>query len=206
MSGLRGGDSVSPARPRPSTTGVSPRRNPLRSMPEEKVPPAPVRTPTDSEAFVSSWSSAAATPVATAPLTALRASGRLMVMTRTLPRVSTRTSSCSARETPPCSARESTSLTERLPPEDPGRSPGEATITTGRRRRLRASPKTETALSVDSVDQAPTQRNVGAELETGKREQQGPGGSDPPGQAHRPAGARDQSHADLGQPERRVGR
>ena len=62
-------------------------------MPEENVPPAPVRTPTDSSVSPSSRSIAAATPWATAPLTALRASGRLMVMTRTLSLVSTSTAS-----------------------------------------------------------------------------------------------------------------
>ena len=37
-----GGACTTPPNPRPSTLGVSPRRKPFRSMPEQKVPPAPV--------------------------------------------------------------------------------------------------------------------------------------------------------------------
>ena len=43
MTGLAGVRSVSPPKPRPSTDGESPVRNPLRSIPAQNVPPAPVR-------------------------------------------------------------------------------------------------------------------------------------------------------------------
>ena len=82
-----------PHSPRPGNEGVSPLRNALRSMPEENVPPAPVSTPTESALSASSSSAASRIPAATAPFRALRASGRLMVMTCTAPRRSTSTSS-----------------------------------------------------------------------------------------------------------------
>ncbi len=50
-------------------------------MPAQNVPPAPVSTSTDTSARPSSSSTAAAMPRATAPLTAFRASGRLIVTT-----------------------------------------------------------------------------------------------------------------------------
>src|SRR3954462_1354863 len=62
-------------------------------MPAENPLPAPVRTPTCSSAVSSSVSSAAATPCASAALTALRASGRLRVISRTPSRRSVRTGS-----------------------------------------------------------------------------------------------------------------
>src|SRR3954453_16343602 len=93
ISGLRGGVRVVPHSPRPSMAGLSPRRNAFRSIPEGKKPPAPVRTAARSSSDASSSSTAAATPCATAASSALRACGRLMVMTCTAPRRSTRTSS-----------------------------------------------------------------------------------------------------------------
>ena len=85
ISGLRGGVWVMPHSPRPGNEGVSPLRNALRSIPAENVPPAPVSTPTCSAPSASSSSAASRIPAATAPFRALRASGRLMVMTCTAP-------------------------------------------------------------------------------------------------------------------------
>ena len=82
-----------PAKPRPSTCGLSPATNALRSMPAQNEPPAPVRTPTLSSSSASSSSSAAATPCASALLTALRAWGRLRVISRTPSRRSVSTGS-----------------------------------------------------------------------------------------------------------------
>src|SRR5215218_7493659 len=93
ISGLRGGVTVIPQSPRPGMAGVSPRRKALRSMPAEKKPPAPVSTPARSSSSASSSSTASATPRATAASSALRACGRLMAVTCTAPRRSTRTSS-----------------------------------------------------------------------------------------------------------------
>jgi hypothetical protein len=44
MIGFFGGASTMPPKPLPARTGKSPVMNPFRSMPEENVPPAPVRT------------------------------------------------------------------------------------------------------------------------------------------------------------------
>src|SRR6478672_6514102 len=52
-------------------------------MPALKLPPAPVRTPTARSSLASRWSRAAARALAVAPSTALRTSGRSMVMTST---------------------------------------------------------------------------------------------------------------------------
>src|SRR4051794_26873074 len=93
MSGLRAERWTMPAKPRPSTRGLSPATNALRSMPALKPLPAPVRTPTVRSSSASSASRAAATPCASAALTALRASGRLRVMRRTPSRRSVRTGS-----------------------------------------------------------------------------------------------------------------
>ena len=72
ISGLTAARWVMPAKPRPSTTGDSPVTKALRSMPEQKPFPAPVMTPIDSPPSASSSSSAAAIPLATAALMALR--------------------------------------------------------------------------------------------------------------------------------------
>src|SRR3954451_6894760 len=93
ISGFRGGPSAIPAKPRPSTCGLSPATNALRSMPAEKPLPAPVRIPTRRPSSASRRSSAAARPAASAALTALRASGRLSVMSRTPSPASVRTAS-----------------------------------------------------------------------------------------------------------------
>jgi len=93
--GFRGGVSVIPHSPRPSKEGDSPRRNPLRSIPAENAPPAPVSTPTRSSESASSSSTASLMPVATRRLSAFFALGRLIVITSTLPRRSTITSSSS---------------------------------------------------------------------------------------------------------------
>ena len=58
-------------------------------MPAQNVPPAPVSTIATTSGRGSSSSMAAAMPLATASLTALRACGRLMVMTATPPSTST---------------------------------------------------------------------------------------------------------------------
>src|SRR4051812_13561222 len=83
ISGLRDARWTMPAKPRSPTHGRSPVTNALRSMPALNPAPAPVRTPTLSSASSSSVSSAAAIPSASARLTALRASGRLSVMSST---------------------------------------------------------------------------------------------------------------------------
>ena len=101
-----------PHSPRPSMAGVSPRRKALRSIPAEKVPPAPVRTPTRRSSEPSSSSTAAATPSATARSRAFFASGRLIVTTRTPSRRSTSTSSATG---PPRGF---------IPPRRPRRPPG----------------------------------------------------------------------------------
>src|SRR6476620_731748 len=80
-----------PANPRSPTHGRSPATKALRSMPAQNALPAPVRMPPLSSGASSSSSSAAATPSASGRLTALRASGRLRVMSRTLSRRSVRT-------------------------------------------------------------------------------------------------------------------
>src|SRR4051794_26647649 len=89
--GLREARWTIPAKPRSPTHGRSPVTNALRSMPAENPLPAPVSTPTCSSGVSSSSSRASATPWASAPLTALRASGRLSVMSRTLSRRSVST-------------------------------------------------------------------------------------------------------------------
>src|SRR4051812_17952772 len=83
MSGLRDARWTMPAKPRSPTHGRSPGTKALRSMPALKPAPAPVSTPTLSSLSSSRVSSAAATPSASARLTALRASGRLSVMSIT---------------------------------------------------------------------------------------------------------------------------
>ena len=83
MSGLRGAFSVRPANPLPSIFGVSPVTNALRSMPEQNVPPAPVRMATRMSSLLSNSSRAADTPSARARLTAFLAFGRLRVMVMT---------------------------------------------------------------------------------------------------------------------------
>src|SRR5271157_100419 len=100
ISGLRGGVCVMPHSPRPGNEGDSPFRNALRSIPEENVPPAPLSTPARSSSSASSSSAASRIPAATAPFRALRASGRLMMMTCTAPRRSTCTSSLIASVPP----------------------------------------------------------------------------------------------------------
>src|SRR6266480_3059558 len=104
-------------------------------MPAQKKPPAPVSTPTLSPSSASSSSSPAAIPSASGRLTALRASGRFSVMTRTLSRRSVRTAGCSVlmagaygaagvrapagprfprlRATPPCPSSAATCLARR---------------------------------------------------------------------------------------------
>ena len=93
MSGLRAARWTMPAKPRSPTHGRSPVTKALRSMPAQKPAPAPVMTPTARSPSASSSSSAAATPSASARLTALRASGRLSVMSSTPSRRSVRTGS-----------------------------------------------------------------------------------------------------------------
>src|SRR3954468_1584613 len=96
ISGLRDARCTMPAKPRSPIHGRCPLTNALRSMPAENPFPAPVRMPTCSSCVSSSSSSASATPCARAPLTALRASGRLSVMSRMLSRRSVRTASAVA--------------------------------------------------------------------------------------------------------------
>src|SRR5258705_258000 len=97
-------------RERSEASGLWPPTNAFRSIPEEKPLPAPVRTPTLSSSSASSSSSAAATPSASAALTALRASGRLSVTSRTPSRRSVRTASFSsviaAGAYSPCTTRD----------------------------------------------------------------------------------------------------
>ena len=83
MSGLRQLCSTIPAKPRPSMFGIPPATNALRSIPALNPRPAPVSTPTLSSSSPSKASSAAAIASASSRFTALRASGRLMVITRT---------------------------------------------------------------------------------------------------------------------------
>src|SRR3954454_13563115 len=85
MIGLAEPRLVMPAKPRSSRNTCSPATNALRSMPAQNVPPAPVTMAIRRSPVASRWSSAAPMPSATARLTALRASGRLMVMVRTPP-------------------------------------------------------------------------------------------------------------------------
>src|SRR3954449_3883591 len=91
ISGLREARWTMPAKPRSPIHGRWPVTNALRSMPAEKPLPAPVRMPTCSSWVSSSSSRASATPCARSPLTALRASGRLSVISRMLSRRSVRT-------------------------------------------------------------------------------------------------------------------
>src|SRR3954469_7797536 len=91
ISGLRDARCTMPAKPRSPTHGRCPVTNALRSMPAENPLPAPVRMPTCSSWVSSSSSRASATPCARSPLTALRASGRLSVISRMLSRRSVRT-------------------------------------------------------------------------------------------------------------------
>ena len=80
ISGLTDARWAMPAKPRSPNQGDSPRTNAPRSMPAQKKPPAPVSTPTERASSESSSSSAPAMPAATAALTALRTSGRSIVM------------------------------------------------------------------------------------------------------------------------------
>ena len=64
MTGLTGGRATIPAKPRPGTVGISPRANPLRSMPAQNVPPAPVMTQTLNDGVASNQSSAPASACA----------------------------------------------------------------------------------------------------------------------------------------------
>ena len=120
--GLRGGVWVMPHRPRPGKEGTSPLRNALRSIPAENVPPAPVSTPARSSVAASSSSTASRIPAATAPFRALRASGRLIVMTCTAPWRSTSTSSLIPS---PAASRLRLGLTGIMPgaPRRPARRP-----------------------------------------------------------------------------------
>src|ERR1700735_32300 len=93
MTGLTGGRSTIPPKPRPSASGESPARKPFRSIPAENVPPSPVSTSTRTSALASNCPTAAAMPRATSPLTALRACGRLIVMTAIPSSTSVRTAS-----------------------------------------------------------------------------------------------------------------
>src|SRR5215218_6814355 len=97
ISGLRGGPWTMPAKPRRSTNALSPATNAFRSMPAEKPLPAPVRMPACRSSSSSRRSSAAATPFASAALTALRWSGRLSVISRTPPSASVSTASSAMR-------------------------------------------------------------------------------------------------------------
>ena len=96
ISGLSAERWVMPAKPRPSTNGRSPVTNAFRSIPAQNPLPAPVITPTLRSGSASRSSSALAIPCATAALTALRWSGRLIVIRRTRSRRSVRTGSLSA--------------------------------------------------------------------------------------------------------------
>ena len=60
----------------------------LRSAPAQNTGGSPVRIPTQIESSASIWSMASSIPLATAPLTALRASGRLILMMANGPRFS----------------------------------------------------------------------------------------------------------------------
>src|SRR3954447_5088184 len=97
MIGLRGGPCTMPANPRCSANELSPATKAFRSMPAENPLPAPVRMPTCRSSSSSRRSSAAATPVAIAALTALRWSGRLSVISRTPPSASVSTASSAMR-------------------------------------------------------------------------------------------------------------
>ena len=96
ISGLAGGRSTMPAKPRDGSLTCSPAANALRSIPAQKAAPAPCSTPTRSSDELSSRSSARAMPADTAPFTALRCCGRLMVTIRTPFSRRTRTSSDAA--------------------------------------------------------------------------------------------------------------
>src|SRR5215469_423946 len=93
ITGLAGGFSTIPPKPRPAAIGASPARKPLRSIPALKVPPAPVSTRTLTSARLSKSSIAAAMPRATSPLTAFRACGLSIVMTAMLSATSVRIAS-----------------------------------------------------------------------------------------------------------------
>src|ERR1022692_423978 len=93
MTGLAGGRVPMPPNPRPPAIAFSPVRKPFRSIPAQNVPPAPVSTITWMSVRVSSSSRAAAIPLATASLTALRAEGRSIVTTATGPSTSVSTAS-----------------------------------------------------------------------------------------------------------------
>ena len=60
----------------------------LRSAPAQNTGGSPVRMPTQMESSASIWSMASSIPLATAPLTALRASGRLILTMANGPRFS----------------------------------------------------------------------------------------------------------------------
>src|SRR6185437_5762079 len=110
ISGLSAARCAMPAKPRSPYQGDSPFTNAPRSIPAQKKPPAPVSTPTDSSGSASSSSSALPTPSASAALTALRTSGRLRVIRRTLPRFSVRTAVSAGASTSVLIAAPSVSL------------------------------------------------------------------------------------------------
>src|SRR5262249_58111952 len=78
MTGLAGGRWVMPPKPRPPAREFSPARNPLRSIPAENVPPAPVRMSTAMSRRESDSSVAPPTPPGPAPVTRVRAPGRVV--------------------------------------------------------------------------------------------------------------------------------
>ena len=85
-----------PPKPRPPAVESSPAANPLRSIPAQKVPPAPVMISEVMSLRESKSSRIAAMLRATASLTALRASGRLIVMMPMPSATSTVTASATA--------------------------------------------------------------------------------------------------------------
>ena len=93
-----------PPKPRPPAAEFSPAAKPLRSIPALKVPPAPVMMSEVTSLRASKSSMCAAMLRAAASLTALRASGRLMVM---MPMPSaTSANTASATSLPPWRSRE----------------------------------------------------------------------------------------------------
>lgn len=83
ISGLRGGVSVKPPRPRPSMMGTSPARKPLRSIPDGNTPSLPDSTPTLKRSSPSPGDRGRPrSGVLRHPSMALRLSGLLMVITR----------------------------------------------------------------------------------------------------------------------------
>src|SRR6516164_1447804 len=120
MTGLAGGRWVMPPKPRPPAAEFSPAAKPLRSIPAQKVPPAPVMISEVTSLRVSNSSMCAAMLRATASLTALRASGRLIVMMPMPSATSAKTAS--ATSLPPWRSRER--CTRRAVSPRRGRAPG----------------------------------------------------------------------------------